>query len=189
MDTFFTVITWIVGIYAGFILLMAIGFSAGGAAQTGKSELGLASTFSTLLLFYLIWKGVSSLFFSDTVDESRTVRTVKVAVVDTQTPSVQVSAIMAPSTNHAKSMKVKPEAKVETIAPKKDVSNDINWLLWAFYIVTFIAYFSWIFAPSKTKGEGKDLIKQKFIASMTFKEDESGLKPWNPNWKPETNKD
>ena len=49
MDTFITVISWIAGFYAIFILSLTIGFSAGGAAQTGNSSLGILSMVSTLL--------------------------------------------------------------------------------------------------------------------------------------------
>ena len=75
MDTFITIIMWIAGFYAGFILLMAIGFGAGGASQ--NSELGLFSLASTFLFLYLIYAGVTSLFTSDDLSTTKQIKSEK----------------------------------------------------------------------------------------------------------------
>ena len=67
MDIFITVISWIAGFYAILILGLAIGFSAGGYANTSNPELGLVSLISTFLFLYVIYLGASSLFSTDDV--------------------------------------------------------------------------------------------------------------------------
>ncbi len=202
MDIFITVITWIVGLYAGFMLLMAIGFSAGGAAQTGNSELGILSTISSLLFIYLVWMGVSSVFFSNEVEiadlnssvKEVKVKKAKVAIVDYDTPSVDVSEISAPSTESksravATEAKVAPSPKATVVKAKESTVTNNDLLLWLFYAIAFIVYFSWVFAPSKIKGSKRDLVKKKIIGTMTLKKDESGLQAWDPKWKPEKDKE
>ena len=61
MDTFITVILWLGGFYALFILALSIGFSAGGYAQTDNIELGIISAVSTFLFLFLIYLGISSI--------------------------------------------------------------------------------------------------------------------------------
>ena len=192
MDTFITVIGWIAGLSFAFMLLLSIGFSAGGAANTGNSELGIVSIASSLLLIYLIWAGVSSLFSSDDVKspETKTIvrvtQTDKVKEADYDPTVVDVSGVVAPSTDKKSiATDTKMASRPATATKKNEFFDDNPYLLWLFYTVAFMIYASWLFQPSKIKGKGKDLVKQKLIASMTWKEDASGLKPWNPNWNPE----
>ena len=97
MDIFITVVSWIIGLYVAFILLLAIGFAAGGAANTGSSELSIISIASSLLLIYLIWMGVSSLFFSDEADApdiNSSISAGKVKEVYYDTTEIDVSGFM-----------------------------------------------------------------------------------------------
>ncbi len=194
MDIFITVIGWVIGLYVAFILLLSIGFSAGGAANTGNLDLGIISIVSSMLLMYLIWMGISSLFMSDEDDSPKMVSSVGVTELKNEkqlyydTTEVDVSGIAAPSTaakSTAADAKTGSRPQIQTATKKKEFFDDYPYLLWLFYTVVFIFYASWLFTPSKAKGQGKDLVKQKLIASMTWKEDPAGLKPWNPNWDPE----
>ncbi len=194
MDIFITVIAWIIGFYVAFILLLSIGFAAGGAANTGNPELSIISIASSMLLIYLIWTGISSLFISDEEDSPKMVSSVGVAELKNEkqlyydTTEVDVSGIAAPSTDaksSAADTKRASSPQIQTAIKKKEFFDNYPYLLWLFYTVVFVFYASWLFAPSKAKGQGKDLVKQKLIASMTWKEDPAGLKPWNPKWNPE----
>ena len=82
MDTFITVISWIAGFYAAFILLLSIGFSAGGHANTGNAGLGMISIVSTLLFLFLIYLGGSSLFSTDDANVSTQVKSEKVEKIE-----------------------------------------------------------------------------------------------------------
>jgi len=64
MDMFITVVLWVVGFFAFGILGLAFAFSAGGAAQTGKTELKVISSVSFLLIVFLIGMAVYSVFSS-----------------------------------------------------------------------------------------------------------------------------
>lgn len=193
MDIFITVVSWIIGLYVAFILLLAIGFAAGGASNTGSSELSIISIASSLLLIYLIWMGVSSLFFSDEADApdiNSSISAGKVKEVYYDTTEIDVSGVTAPSIDGKSTSvqtKAEPRSHTQTATVKEEKSffDDYQYLLWSFYALAFILYASWLLKPSKVKGRGKDLVKKKLIASMTLKEDATGLKPWNPNWKPE----
>ena len=112
MDTFITVISWLAGFYALFILALTIGFSAGGAANTGNSELGIVSTVSTLLFLYLIYIGVSSLFSTDDVKVPTQIKSEKT-----------ISAV-----------KIEKE---QTVMQVQNTQND-NIVLWMFYIFIFL---------------------------------------------------
>jgi len=194
MDILITVVSWIIGLYVAFILLLSIGFSAGGAANTGNTDLGIISLVSSLLLLYLIWTGISSLLPSDEADSSGMTPSVKVpegkegkeAYYDTT--EVDTSGIAAPSID-GKSTATHPKEKspshIQEASNKKELYQEYPYLFWSFYAVAFLLYASWFFKSSKSKGQGKDLVKQKLIASMTWKEDARGLKPWNPEWNPE----
>jgi len=167
MDIFITIISWIVGLYAGFALMMAIVFSSAGAAQTNNSELKITSLISTLLLLYLIWIGISSVFFSDEKESSARTKVEKIqkqTLAQTTTVEKVTSPIKTNATNEA--------------------NYNRNFILWTFYMIAFFVFFSWLFTPSKERGKGRDFIKQKFLASMRLKEDASGLKPWDANWQP-----
>ena len=85
MDTFITIISWIAGFYLAFILLLAIGFSAGGAAQTKKTGLGITSMLSTLFFLYLVYIGFSAIFGSDDKDDTNQIKSEKsVSIKHTQ---------------------------------------------------------------------------------------------------------
>ena len=193
MDILITIIAWVIGLYVAFILLLSIGFSAGGAANTGNSELSIISIVSSLLLIYLVWLGISSLFTSED-DSPKMVTSAGVTGLknDKQvyydTTAVDVSGIAAPSTDGKSTVvdtKQLSHPQIQTATKKKEFFDDYPYLLWLFYTVVFVFYASWLFTPSKAKGQGKDLVKQKLIASMTWKEDPAGLKPWSPKWNPE----
>ena len=123
MDTFITVISWIAGFYAIFILLLAIGFSLAGAAQTGNSELGIVSMVSTLLFLYLIYIGFSSIFSTD----------------DIEIPS-QIKSEKNVSTEHIEVDNMVPTIKIEkeqTVIKVQNSQND-NIILWILYIFMFL---------------------------------------------------
>jgi len=166
MDTFITVVAWIVGLYAGFALLMAIIFSGLGAAETGNSELTIASILSSMLLIYLIWMGLSSVIEDNVVS---VVPITKMDAMSINNPSALQDAV---STS-------------EKRAVSKSNYDESDFALWSIYMAAFVLFFLWIFRPSKKRGREKESVKKKFLASMTLKADETGLRPWNPNWNPE----
>lgn len=112
MDTFITVISWIAGFYALFILALTIAFSAGGVANTGNSELGIISIVSTLLFLYLMYVAVSSLFSTD----------------DVKVPP-QIKSEKTIST-----VKIEKEKRVMQV---QNTQNE-NIVLWIFYIFMFL---------------------------------------------------
>lgn len=111
MDTFITVISWLAGFYALFILALAIGFSAAGHANTGNSELGIVSIGSTLLFLFLIYLGASSLFSTD----------------DVKVPN-QIKSERNVSVEHVQN---------STTVEVQNSQND-NIILWIFYIFMFL---------------------------------------------------
>ena len=123
MDTFITVISWIAGFYAIFILVLTIGFSAGGAAQTANSELGIVSMVSTLLFLYLIYIGFSSIFSTN----------------DIEIPS-QIKSEKNVSTEHIEVDNIVPTIKMEKeqIVIKVQNSQNDNITLWIIYIFMFL---------------------------------------------------
>ena len=159
MDTFITIVSWIGGIGVSFILLMSFVFSSAGAAQTNNSELKITAWISILLFIWLAWSGVSSLFISDKVNT---------AVTTAQSTSL-------------------PEAKmtVSTVLENTMVMN----ALYVLFVFATLAFFSWLFTPSKSKESGKDLVRKKFLATATLQEDEAGRKPWDKDWSPEQTSD
>ena len=169
MDIFITVVAWIVGLYAGFALLMAIVFSGLGAAQTGNSELTIASMVSSMLLIYLVWMGVSSLIEDDVVSTSLITKMDTMSVNNLSTLQHTVTTS-------------------ENRAVSKSNYDESDFALWSIYMATFVLFFIWIFRPSTKRGREKELVKKKFLASMSLKVDETGLRPWNPNWNPEDDK-
>ena len=193
MDVLITVVSWMIGLYVAFILLLSIGFALGGAVNTGSSELSIISIVSSMFLIYLIWMGISSLFISDEEDSPNMVSSVEMTELKNEkqlyydTTEADVSGITAPlrdGKSTAADAKRAPHPQTQTVTKKKEFFDDYPYLLWLFYTVVFIFYASWLFTPSKAKGHGKDLVKQKLIASMTWKEDPKGLKPWHPKWDP-----
>ena len=115
MDTFITIISWIAGFYALFILALTIGFSAGGHANTGNSELGVISIVSTLLFLFLIYLGVSSLFSTDDVKVPNQIKSEKVEKIE----------------SIVKEEKEQAGFKVQN-------SQDDNVILWILYIFMFL---------------------------------------------------
>jgi len=169
VDILITIVLWIVGFYAFFILGMALLFAIGGAVQTGKSELKVISIFALILMVFLVWIGISS--FSSDVEKN------------TPVSKVDVSSI----SSHDKPLeKPKVSSNVEEDTPilKDDFETYEEIILWVFYAIFFTAFFLWLFAPSENKGEGRDLVKKKFKASVKLEKDEAGRKPWDPEWRP-----
>ena len=156
MDTFITIISWIAGFFLSFVLLLSFVFSAAGAAQTNKLDLKIISWISVLLFIWLVWSGISSLSVSDEVSS---------AVTTAQNASM-------------------PETKMaaSTIFENTMVMNG----LYVLFVFATLAFFSWLFTPSKSKESGKDLVRKKFLATAALQEDEAGRKPWEKDWNPET---
>ena len=155
MDTFITIISCIAGFFLSFVLLLSFLFSAAGAAQTNKLELKIISWISILLFIWLAWSGVSSLSVSDDVNTAVT------TAQNTSLPAAKMTA--------------------NSIFENKTVING----LYILYVFATLAFFSWLFTPSKSKKSGKDLVRKKFLASATLQEDEAGRKPWDKDWNPE----
>jgi len=192
MDMVITVIGWMIGLYAAFILMLAIGFSLGGATNTGKSELKIMSIASTFLLFYLIYQGFTFFFGSDDIDPKKTplvVRTVQHDTTVIDVPSATPPEVLTVTENKTIPTQTKTEPIVhtqQTVAKvKKGYFDDMPYIPWTIYTLTFLFYMFWIFKPSKNKQTEKELVKQKLIATMTLKKDASGLQAWDPNWKPD----
>lgn len=119
MDTFITVIFWVAGFYAAFILLLSMAFSAGGHAQTGDSGLSIMSLVSTFLFLFLIYLGVSSLFSTD----------------DVKVPS-QIKSEKSISIEHREANNVIETEKTQTIVNVQNTQSD-NIILWILYIFMF----------------------------------------------------
>jgi len=194
MDMVFTVIGWIIGLYAAFMLILAIGFSLGGAANTGNSDLSIMSIGSTLLLFYLIYKGFTFFFGSDDTDVVKRYTPPVVQTVQYDTTPVDVTDIKPPAaqaiTEHevlTTETKIAPTVTTAKTVPtvKKGYFDDKPFIPWIFYSFMFLSYLFWLFKPSKAKQTQKELAKKKMIATMMFKKDASGLQAWNPDWKPD----
>jgi len=190
MDMVITVIGWMIGLYAAFILMLAIGFSLGGAANTGKPEQIFMSLASTFLLLYLIYKGFTSIFGSEDIDPNKTPLVVRTVQHDTTT--IDVSNTTPPETQAVTKSKAIPvQTKTEHMAPtektvakvKKGYFDDAPYMPWLIYAFIFSFYAFWIFKPSRGEKTEKELVKEKIIATMTFKKDASGLQAWHPNWK------
>ena len=157
MDIFITIVLWILGLYAGSILMLAIVFSSTAHTQTTNNELNIVSIVSSVLLVLLIWMGISSITGEG----------------DDLSKEKQVTE-----------MKTAPLSEVNILQVKSNYTQ-LDYTLWSFYVLFFISFIWWMFGTSKNEGRGKDLVMKKFMATMSLKKDESGLKPWNPNWKPE----
>jgi len=119
MDTFITVIFWVAGFYAAFILLLAMVFSAGGHAQTGDSGLGIMSLVSTFLFLFLIYLGASSLFSTDDAKVSSKIQSEK---------SISIE--------HTEANNVIETEKIEKAQTVVNTQND-NIILWILYIFMF----------------------------------------------------
>ena len=185
-----TVIGWVIGLYVAFMLMLAIGFSAGGAANTGNKDLSIMSIASTFLLFYLIYKGFTFFFGSDDIDASQKQNPAVIKTVQYNTPIIEVSS-NAPSVKREKVSPIQPQTKQKAtpqttvVKAQKGYFDDAQLLLWIFYSFTFIFYVMWLFKPSKIKRPEKELVKKKLIATMMFKKDTAGLQAWHPAWKPD----
>ena len=189
MDIVITIIGWMVGLYVAFMLILAIGFSAGGAANNKNSDLSIMSIGSTLLLIYLIYKGFTFLFGADETDGVSRKVSLVVQAVQYDTTETDVSSSTAPAlkvstipTQVEKKSQVHKQPMV--VKEKKDTFTNSQYILWFFYAFAFI-YAVWLLKPSKGKHTEKELAKKKLIASMMFKKDASGLQAWHPDWKPE----
>ena len=183
-----TVIGWIVGLYVAFVLILAIGFSAGGAANKKNSDLSIMSLASTFLLIYLIYKGFTFLFGPDETDAvARKVAPVVQAVYYDNTES-DVSRSTAPTLTTsaiATKTEIQPQVhKASTEVEEKELVDNTPYMLWFLYAFAFV-YGIWVFIPSKGKHKEKELAKKKIMASMMFKKDATGLQAWHPKWKPE----
>ncbi len=142
VDTFITVISWIAGFYAIFILVLTIVFSAGGAAQTANSELGIVSMVSTLLFLYLIYIGFSSIFSTNDIEIPSQIKSEK----NVSTEHIEVDNIVPT----IKMEKEKTVIKGEPHSPKSKImeedcqkifvqnSQNDNITLWILYIFMFL---------------------------------------------------
>ena len=192
MDMVFTVIGWIIGLYIAFMLILAIGFSLGGAANTGNSDLSIMSIGSTLLLFYLIYKGFTFFFGSDDIDVVKHHTSPVVQTVQYDTTVVDVTDVRPPAeqaiiedeivpTQTKKEATVPTEKKVSKV--KKGYFDDTPFIPWIIYSFVLLFYVYWIFKPSEDVHTEKELAKKKLVATMMFKKDASGLQAWHPDWK------
>ena len=190
MDIILTGIGWVIGLYVAFMLLLAIGFSLGGAANTGNSDLSIMSIGSTFLLFYLIYKGFTFFFGADDINTVGKQSPAIIKTVQYDTPIIEVSNTKAPvrvdkaNTTQTEQRPLVP-TKENLVKSKKGYFDDTQFLLWIFYSFTFLFYVIWLFKPSKINNSEKELAKKKIIATMMFKKDASGLQAWNPAWKPD----
>ena len=185
MDMVITVVGWIIGLYVAFMLILAIGFSAGGAANTKNSDLSIMSLASTFLLIYLIYKGFSFLFGPDESDAvARNVPPVTQAVQYDST-EIDVSTAAAPTLKAGTaSPKRETRAQVHEQSTVKKEKERPEYLLWFLYTFAFV-YAIWLFKPSKDGHKEKELAKKKIMATMMFKKDATGLQAWHPAWKPD----
>lgn len=157
MDIFITIVLWIGGFFAFFILSLTLVFAGGGAAQTGKSELKMMSVFSFILMIFLVWTGISSL--SSDVEQN-----------------VPVAKSVVSSTSS--------DVKASIHVGNDNFETYMEIISWGSFGIFFIIFFLWLFAPSKNKGEGRDLVKKKFQGTIKLEDDDEGRKPWDPNWEP-----
>ena len=190
MDIILTVLGWMIGLYVAFMLLLAIGFSLGGAANTGNSDLSIISIGSTFLLFYLIYKGFTFFFGADDIDAVSRQSASVIKIVQYNTPIIEISNDKAPARVDRKNpiqdeSKHRIQTKTPTVKPQKGYFDDTQFLLWVFYSLSFLFYITWLFKPSKIKNSEKELAKKKIIATMMFKKDDAGLQAWHPAWKPD----
>ena len=192
MDMIITVIGWIIGLYVAFILILAIGFSAGGAANKKNSDLTIMSIGSTFLLFYLIYKGFTFFFGSDDIDVNERKAPIPVKTIQRDTTAVDVTEATPPTTQPVTETKPTPTQTKsipvtlkETAKAKKGYFDDAPYIPWMIYALVFLFYLFWIFKPSKEEQAEKELVKKKLIATMMFQKDATGLQAWHPDWKPD----
>ena len=184
-----TVIGWIIGLYVAFVLILAIGFSAGGAANKKNSDLSIMSLASTFLLIYLIYKGFSFLFGPDDTDAvaRKVAPVVQTVHYDSTESDVSRSAapVLTTSTIATKTETQLQVHKASTeVEERKELVDNTPYMLWFLYAFAFV-YGIWLFIPSNGKHKEKELAKKKIMASMMFKKDATGLQAWHPDWKPE----
>lgn len=165
MDIFITIISWIGGIALFGILGLAFGFSAGGFAQTKNSDLGIISLASTVLIFWLLWMGASSLYH------------MAGSVVDAYTSAPQQSSLAAQTTA------TRAQQPITTVAVDKNDGKD-NLQMQILFILASIPFLIWLLSPSGQEDKEKELIRKKLMATVALEKDESGTRPWDPNWKP-----
>ena len=199
-EQFIIGILWIIGPMVAFVLLLGILFAEGGVAQTNNIELHIVSKGSMLLLIALIWLGISSL-----IGEDDTPHKVTTAYATTVADTTSVQNAKAPSTYEPTSqVKLEIESTHEDIAlqpknpsdtsvqkvPTSENPKDSNpqydetdYLLWSLYFLVFLIFMWWIFSPSKQQGQGRELVKEKFVSTIKFEADEQGRKPWHSDWK------
>ena len=143
MDTFITIISWIAGLGTGFVLLLSLVFAGAGAAQTNNSELHIVSWVSSILLLWLLWTGVSSLYsyvIDDTASQAKT--------------------------SYVQEVKTEPT----TIVPS--ATNNTEYTLKGLYILMVLAFFAWLFIPSKSKKKGRSLVRNRLISLISFQVNE-----------------
>jgi len=203
-EQFIIGILWIIGPVVAFVLLLGILFAEGGVAQTNNMELHIVSKGSMFLLIALIWLGVSSLIGEDdsphkvtseyttTVEDITSVQNAK-APSATYEPTSQERKETYSVQEHMALQPKQTENPSDTSIPKGSTSekpevstshyNEADYLLWSLYFLIFMIFMWWVFSPSKQKGQGREIVKEKFVSTIKFKADEKGRKPWHSDWK------
>ena len=211
LEQFIVGILWIIGPMIGFVLMLGIVFAEGGAAQTNNMELHIVSKGSMLLLVGLIWLGVSSLIGEDdalpvelsnkSYEDTASVQNAKApssykltettqSQTKTMTPqgeSTLTASIEEASTHTDTTAEKKVTTKEQTTS--KVHYSETDYLLWSSYMLIFLLFMWWVFGSSKKSGKGREVVKEKFMATMRLEADETGLRPWNPDWKEEKSKE
>jgi len=190
MDIILTVIGWVIGLYVAFMLILAIGFSLGGAANTGNSDLSIMSIASTFLLFYLIYKGFTFFFGSDDIDTVKSNKTPVIRTVQYDTPVIDIPSTTPPVTKEKiipEQTKATPLVHKEKVVTKvkKGYFDGVPYIPWIIYSLVLLFYVYWIFKPATKQQTEKELVKKKLIATMMFKKDVSGRQAWHPSWEPD----
>lgn len=160
MDTVVTIFSWGMGIGAFFFLFMMLAFAASKHTQSKveESDWNIITSIIGILLIVLVIKGLISLFSESAIDGVGTVEPKSEKTRYDEVTQTYVT-VEIPKTEVEEVSLLAPVSKTLGIS-----NNEV--LLWIGYAFFFIAFFSWLFTPSKGQSSFRQEIQTSSLDLM-----------------------
>ena len=165
MDIFITIISWIGGFALFGLLGLVFVFSSTAHRQPGESSMDIVTLASFALMLWLLWMGGASIYH------------IAGSAADAYVNEPQQSSSVAQTATTGSQ-----QSMTTGTTDKNDEKDDLQMQI--LFILATIPFLIWIFSPSDQEDKKRDLVRKKFMASVALEKDESGTRPWDPNWKP-----